>query len=61
MGKGWHIAGGLLPKNGQRVDVKIGGKIKRIIYTAGMKGDDLSFSEWREAGYEEWYNKLNLF
>lgn len=51
----WNSIWKRLPRNGQRIEVKIGNTIKRIIYTAGMKGDDLRFCYWRDAGYDDWY------
>lgn len=36
-----------LPRENSRIEVKIGNVIKRMYYTAGMKGDDLRFTYWR--------------
>ena len=57
----WNSISKRLPRDGQRVEVKIGNGTKRIIYTAGMKGDDLRFCYWREIGYEDWYNPMKYY
>ena len=43
-----------VPKKNSRIEVKIGNVIKRMYYTAGMKGDDLCFTYWRyvDSGYD---------
>ena len=43
-----------LPRENSHIEVKIGNVIKRMYYTAGMKGDDLRFTHWRyvDGGYD---------
>ena len=43
-----------LPKPNTHIEVKVGNVIKRMYYTAGMKGDDLRFTHWRyvDGGYD---------
>ena len=50
----WICISMRLPKENSRIEVKIGNMIKRMFYTAGMKGDDLRFSYWRyvDGGYD---------
>lgn len=50
----WICISTRLPKENSHIEVKIGNMIKRMFYTAGMKGDDLRFSYWRyvDGGYD---------
>lgn len=43
-----------LPIENSHIEAKIGNVIKRMYYTAGMKGDDLRFTHWRyvDSGYD---------
>lgn len=43
----WICISTRLPNANSRIEVKIGNMIKRMYYTAGMKGDDLRFTYWR--------------
>ena len=50
----WICISTRLPKANSRIEVKTGNVIKRMFYTAGMKGDDLRFTYWRyvDGGYD---------
>lgn len=57
----WICISTRLPRPNSHIEVKIGNGTKRIIYTAGMKGDDLRFCYWREIGYEDLYNPMKYY
>lgn len=50
----WICISTRLQKENSHIEVKIGNVIKRMYYTAGMKGDDLRFTYWRyiDGGYD---------
>lgn len=54
MGSRWNCTQNCLPKHNTHVEVKMGNTIKRMVFTAGMKGDDLRFTHWRyiDGGYD---------
>lgn len=59
----WVAATTRLPEKNSREEVIIGSQNKKIIYTVGVKQDDVAFSRWRYIGYDDIYeqmhNKLN--
>ena len=63
----WVCISTRLPKKNSRIEVMSGDKVKRMFYTAGMKGEDLTFTHWRyvDGGYDykpkaEWYPNYEL-
>lgn len=57
--QGWIAATTRLPAKNSRVEVIIGSQKKKIIYTAGLKQDDVAFSRWRYIGYEDVYERMH--
>lgn len=55
----WVAATTRLPAKNSRVEVIIGSQKKKIIYTAGLKQDDLIFSKWRYIGYDDIYEQMH--
>lgn len=59
MTREWIAATTRLPAKNSRVEVLIGNKMKKMIYTAGLKQDDVTFSRWRYIGYEDVYERMH--
>lgn len=57
----WICIEDSLPIENSRIEVKIGNVIKRMFYTAGMKGDDLRFTYWRYVDGEYDYKPKALW